>query len=115
MEQHIHYIMSFGNKKILTTSNSIKIDQCILLNDLNCYRFTITPGITTIGKTYNNIEQVLHFTTGLGEVRMNEFMYEVRPGTVVTIPKNTFHYFINKGKTDLSFTCIASGPIDYSV
>ena len=112
MQEHINYIMNI-NGDVIKKTDILEIRKNKLLDNLHCYSVNVYPEQTSIGQTSTDFEQVLHFGLGVGEIKMNDFMYEVRPGVVVTIPKNTFYYFINKGKTNLYFVSVANGEVDY--
>lgn len=111
MQENINYIMNIGGD-IVKKTDIVEIRKNMLLDNLHCYSVSVYPEKTSVGQT-SEVEQVLHFGLGIGEIRMNDFMYEVRPGSVVTIPKNTFYYFINKGKTNLYFVSVTNGEVEY--
>jgi len=76
------------------------------LENLTLSRTILKPGMKTRGHSHESQEEV-YFFHGYGGMVLGENSMTVEPGSVVLIPKGTFHQVINFDKEkSLSFVCV---------
>lgn len=65
----------------------------------------IAPGATTLTHRHHLSEEIYHFTSGQGRMRLNESEFEVKAGDTVCIAPGTLHGLNNTGSGDLKVLC----------
>lgn len=105
MEQNIKYVLDIGGQIIKETEfytvKENKFGKNIVLKS-----YSIKPNCELEGNTIPDSDQVFYVILGKGDIQLDQQMYEVRPGTVVTIPANVYHRIRNIGQTDLYFLSV---------
>lgn len=105
MEQNIKYVLDIGGQIIQETDaytvKENRFGQNIVLKSYN-----IKPNSELDGITIPNSDQVFYVILGKGDIQLDQQMYEVQPGSVVTIPANVYHRIRNIGETDLYFLSV---------
>ena len=61
------------------------------------------------GHKHPGQEEVYHFISGEGFIKLDEEILTVRPGSIVLIPDGAFHKVFNTGLEDLVFVCVFDG------
>jgi mannose-6-phosphate isomerase-like protein (cupin superfamily) len=105
MEENIKYVLEIGGNIIHQTEQYI-IKENKFSTNLNLKSYSIKTGNELEGRTFTDKDQVWYVILGKGDVQLNQQMYEVRPGSVITIPANVYHRLRNIGETDLYFICV---------
>jgi len=68
------------------------------------------PHRSTTGHKHPGQEEVYHFISGHGQMKVDDELFEVRSGEVVLIPDGAFHRVFNKSRwEDLTFLCVFDG------
>jgi len=105
MEHNIKYVLEVGGQVVHQTEQ-YTVKQNNFGKNTFLQSYSIKPGCELEGRTIVDNDQVFSIILGKGDIQLNQQMYEVRPGTVVTIPANTYHRLRNIGQTDLYFICV---------
>lgn len=71
---------------------------------------TIRPGGETAEHFHRASEEIYHFVSGAGRMRLGDDESEVRPGETVVIPPGTRHKLWNPGNDPLVLLCCSSPP-----
>jgi len=80
------------------------------LNGLVVSKTILHPEKMTTGHKHPGQEEVYHFTSGHGRMKVDDELFDVRAGDVVLIPDGVFHKVWNKSKCeDLVFLCVFDG------
>tara|TARA_R100001015_G_C4452487_1_gene42164 strand:+ start:63 stop:398 length:336 start_codon:yes stop_codon:yes gene_type:complete len=86
------------------------IDNTELLNNLVVSKTILHPTKETTGHSHKGQEEVYHFVSGEGQIRIDETVWFVGPGDTVLIPDGAFHQVKNDSETeDLVFVCVFDG------
>ena len=86
------------------------IDNTELLNDLVVSKTILHPTKETTGHKHEDQEEVYHFISGEGQIRIDKSVWFVGPGDTVLIPDGAFHQVKNDSETeDLVFICVFNG------
>ncbi|WP_457556146.1 UTP--glucose-1-phosphate uridylyltransferase GalU [Candidatus Pyrohabitans sp.] len=64
------------------------------------------PGKATSGHYHEESEEVYHFLSGRGRIKLGDREYEAKAGDIFTVPKDTFHQVINTGEEVLKFIAV---------
>jgi len=104
------------NDMLLSVSNLNGIivkdnDMYTLEDNHSLSRLTVSKTILhknqeTTGHLHNNVEEIYHFTSGVGTIEVGQNAYDVSPGDIVLIPDGAFHKVYNNGNEDLVFIAI---------
>ncbi|WP_456475138.1 UTP--glucose-1-phosphate uridylyltransferase GalU [Candidatus Pyrohabitans sp.] len=78
----------------------------IEMEDLVLSLTKLFPGKATSGHYHEDSEEVYHFLSGRGRIKLGEEMYDARAGDIFTVPKDTFHQVINPGDEVLKFIAV---------
>jgi mannose-6-phosphate isomerase-like protein (cupin superfamily) len=70
----------------------------------------IPPGGETIEHFHRAAEEIYHFVSGQGRLRLGDRVSEVGPGDTVVIPPGTRHKLWNAGGEPLVLLCCSSPP-----
>lgn len=70
----------------------------------------LPPGGETAEHFHRTSEEIYHFVSGLGRVRVGDEESEVGPGETVVIPPGTRHKLWNPGGETLVLLCCSSPP-----
>ena len=79
------------------------------LNNLVVSKTILHVGKNTTGHKHPGQEEVYHFISGEGYIKLDEETLTVRPGSIVLIPDGVFHKVFNTGLEDLVFVCVFDG------
>ena len=80
------------------------------LNRLVLSKTILHPEKMTTGHKHPGQEEVYHFTSGYGEMKVGDELFDVRCGDIVLIPDGAFHKVWNKSRLeDLIFLCVFDG------
>lgn len=74
---------------------------------------TVPPGGETIEHLHRDSEEIYHFTSGSGRMRLGDQESEVRAGDVVAIPPGTRHKLWNAGGEPLIVLCSCAPPYSH--
>ena len=86
------------------------IDNVELLNNLVVSKTILHPTKETTGHLHKGQEEVYHFVSGEGQIRIDKSVWFVGPGDTVLIPDGAFHQVKNDSETeDLVFICVFNG------
>ena len=86
------------------------IDNVELLNNLVVSKTILHPTKETTGHLHKGQEEVYHFVSGEGQIRIDENVWFIGPGDTVLIPDGAFHQVKNDSETeDLVFVCVFDG------
>jgi mannose-6-phosphate isomerase-like protein (cupin superfamily) len=70
----------------------------------------VPPGGETTEHFHRASEEIYHFVSGEGRMRLGEETSDVRPGETVVIPPGTRHKLWNPGSEPLVLLCSSSPP-----
>ena len=71
---------------------------------------SVPPGEEIGEETHEGTDQVLAFVSGQGEARLAGERQEVRQGSVVVVPADTLHNFVNTGGSPLKLYTVYTPP-----
>lgn len=74
----------------------------------------VPPGGRTLLHRHLNSEELYHFLSGSGEMRLGEQRFPVGPGDTVCIPPGTPHALWNRGSEPLRLLCACAPPYDHA-
>lgn len=100
---------NIGGKVVRDTETYIVNDNTEL-NDLVLSSTLLYPGKSTSGHKHDGQEEVYFFIRGDGMMEIDNEVFPVKPGDVVTIPDGAFHKVYNSDKSlDMYFICVFNG------
>ena len=70
----------------------------------------VPPGGETTEHFHRASEEIYHFVSGEGRMRLGDEVSEVGPGETVVIPPGTRHKLWNPGREPLILLCCSSPP-----
>jgi len=70
----------------------------------------VPPGGQTTEHFHRASEEIYHFVSGAGRMRLGDEESDVRPGETVVIPPGTRHKLWNPGSEPLVLLCSSSPP-----
>jgi mannose-6-phosphate isomerase-like protein (cupin superfamily) len=71
---------------------------------------TVAPGASTQLHRHRTTEEIYHFISGSGRMRLGNEEFSVSPGDTVCIPPGTAHSLHNTGTEPLQLLCSCSPP-----
>lgn len=92
--------------KVVKDNETYTVTDVSLLKDLVVSLTVLHPGKETGGHSHDAAEEVYNFEEGSGEMQLDKKRFPVREGSIVVIPKGSFHKVFNTGKKDLKFVCV---------
>lgn len=74
---------------------------------------TLAPGAETVEHFHRRSEELYHFTSGAGRMRLGETELEVAAGECVLIPPGIPHKLWNTGSAPLVLLCCSAPPYSH--
>lgn len=71
---------------------------------------TVAPGGSTVAHLHRRSEEIYHFVSGSGRLRLGDRELEVGPGDSVVIEPGVPHRLVNDGGAPLVLLCCCSPP-----
>jgi mannose-6-phosphate isomerase-like protein (cupin superfamily) len=80
-------------------------------NRLQSLAEAIVPtGAATLLHRHRLTEEIYHFTSGHGRMRVGDEVFDVAPGDTVCIPPGAAHHLVNTGSSEMRLLCACSPP-----
>lgn len=108
-----------NDSKIVKQNETYTLIDNTTLNNLVVSKTILHPGKNTNGHNHIGQEEVYHFISGEGYIRLgikpylttslSDVKYNIQPGDIVLIPDGHFHKVFNTGLEDLVFVCVFDG------
>jgi len=95
--------------KVVKDNDTYVVKDNTHLNNLVVSSTLLYPGKQTTGHTHPGQEEVYHFVSGKGLMKIEEGYWPVRAGDIKLIEDGEFHQVINDGDEDLYFVCVFDG------
>jgi quercetin dioxygenase-like cupin family protein len=105
MEHNIKYVLDTGGE-VVYQNEFYTVTQNNFGKNTVLQTYSIKPECELEGRTFPDNDQVYYVILGKGDIQLDQQMYEIRPGSVVTIPANTYHRVRNIGQTNFYFICV---------
>lgn len=68
----------------------------------------VPAGASTLLHRHARAEEIYHFTSGKGRMRVGDQVFDVAAGDTVCIPPGSAHNLVNDGSTELRLLCACS-------
>ena len=66
----------------------------------------VLPGaVSKPGHTHNDCEEIIFVHSGAGEIMIDDKVYQMKPGDVVSLPRGVRHMTRNPGKDKMRLIC----------
>jgi mannose-6-phosphate isomerase-like protein (cupin superfamily) len=99
-------IEQFGGH-VIKDNDTYLLEDNTALSRLTVSKTTLHPNKSTIGHYHDDVEEVYHFISGIGIMKVGNEMYTVSAGTIILIPDGNFHKVYNQDpNNDLVFVAI---------
>ena len=93
--------------KIVKDNEVYTLEDNNFLENLVVSRTYLKPGQETKGHSHERQEEVYFFLQGEGEMILGDKRFDVKEGSIVSIPKGKFHKVINKSNAfHCAFVCV---------
>lgn len=100
----------YGNIETLTLQNTFYRYTLYTSDDMQLIVMNVPVG-DDIELEEHDADQFIRCEKGFGNVYIGDSIYVLRDGMSIIIPKHTYHYIVNKSKTDpLKLYTIYSPP-----
>ena len=108
LKQHVTdmFTDSILTGNVVKDNDVYKIVDNVDLNELTVSTTSLKPSKQTSGHSHEGIEEVYHFISGAGTMKLGEEIVDVKATSTITIPDGIFHQVINSSsEEDLIFIC----------
>ncbi len=101
-------ILDIGGKVVKDDDKYVVKDNSAL-NNLVVSSTDLKPGKSTSGHSHPGQEEVYHFVTGSGMMKVDDEVFPVKQGDVILIEDGQFHQVINNSDKSFYFVCVFDG------
>ena len=106
MENNMLLSVSDLNGIIIKDNDTYTLEDNHSLSRLTVSKTILHKNQETTGHLHEKVEEIYHFTSGVGTIEVGQNAYDVSPGDIVLIPDGAFHKVYNNGNEDLVFIAI---------
>lgn len=92
--------------EIIRDNDTYKVTDNTDLEHLVVSQTILYPGKETLGHSHEGLEEVYFFTSGMGEMMVDDESISVNANSIVLIPAGAFHKVINRNSRPLIFTAV---------
>ena len=95
------------DKSVIRNNEVYYIQDNNILANLTLSKTTLHPNKHTKGHKHDGLDEVYHFISGNGIMRINDDFTIVEPGDIILVPGGDFHQVINSSSSSsMEFICI---------